>query len=47
MDRGALSATIGHDLSALCEAEVRAAGPALLAADLDGREQRVQQLRTS
>jgi hypothetical protein len=44
MDRRELSEAIIHDLSALFEAEVRAAGPALLAADLDGMEQRVQQL---
>src|SRR5205085_60747 len=44
MDRGELSETIVHELGALFEAEVRAAGPALLAADLDGLEQRVQQL---
>jgi hypothetical protein len=44
MDRGELSETIVHELGALFEAEVRAAGPALLAADLDGMEQRVQQL---
>jgi hypothetical protein len=44
MDRSELSEAIIHDLSALFAAEVRAAGPALLAADLDGMEQRVQQL---
>jgi Uncharacterised protein family (UPF0236) len=44
MDRGELSETIVHELSALFAAEVRAAGPALLAADLDGMEQRVQHL---
>jgi Uncharacterised protein family (UPF0236) len=44
MDRGELSETIVHEVSALFAAEVRAAGPALLAADLDGMEQRVQQL---
>src|SRR5437588_2881177 len=44
MDRSELSEAIIHDLSTLFEAEVRAAGPALLAADLDGMEQRVQQL---
>jgi hypothetical protein len=44
MDRGELSETIVHELGALFAAEVRAAGPALLAADLDGMEQRVQQL---
>jgi hypothetical protein len=44
MDRNELSEAIIHDLGALFEAEVRAAGPALLAADLDGMEQRVQQM---
>ena len=44
MDRSELSETILHELSVLLAAEVRAAGPALLAADLDGMEQRVQQL---
>ena len=44
MDRGELSETIVHELGALFEAEVRAAGPVLVAADLDGVEQRVQQL---
>jgi|SRR5947209_1016452 len=44
MDRRELSEAIIHDLSALFEAQVRAAGPAVLAADLDGMEQRVQQL---
>jgi hypothetical protein len=44
MDRGERSETIVHEVSALFAAEVRAAGPALLAADLDGMEQRVQQL---
>jgi Uncharacterised protein family (UPF0236) len=44
MDRSELSEAIIHELGALFEAEVRAAGPALLAADLDGMEQRVQQL---
>src|SRR5438105_11993948 len=44
MDRGELSETIVHELGALFEAEVRAAGPALVAADLDGMEQRAQQL---
>src|SRR5919201_3642765 len=44
MDRSELSEIIVHELGALFEAEVRAAGPALLAADLDGMEQRVQQL---
>ena len=44
MDRSELSETIVHEVSTLFAAEVRAAGPALLAADLDGMEQRVQQL---
>ena len=44
MDRGALSETIVHDLGALFAAAVRAAGPALVVADLDGLAQRVQQL---
>jgi hypothetical protein len=44
MDRSELSEAIIHELSALFEAEVRAAGRTLLAADLDGMEQRVQQL---
>jgi hypothetical protein len=44
MDRSELSETIVHEVSALFAAEVRAAGPALLVADLDGMEQRVQQL---
>jgi hypothetical protein len=44
MERGELSKTIVHDLSARFAAEVRAAGPALVATDLDGMEQRVQQL---
>src|SRR2546421_273225 len=44
MDRSELSETIVHELGALFEAEVRAAGPVLVAADLDGMEQRVQQL---
>jgi hypothetical protein len=43
MDRGERSETIVHDLGALFEVDVRAAGPALLAADLDGMEPRVQQ----
>ena len=36
MDRSELSETIVHELGALFEAEVRAAGPVLVAADLDG-----------
>src|SRR2546423_9240758 len=44
MDRSELSETIVHERGALFEAEVRAAGPVLVAADLDGMEQRVQQL---
>jgi hypothetical protein len=43
MDRSELSEAIIQDVSALFAAEV-AAGPALLAADLDGMEQRVQQM---
>lgn len=44
IDRGELSEAIIHELSALFEVEVRAAGPALLAADLDEMERRMQQL---
>jgi hypothetical protein len=44
MDRSELSEAIIHDPSALFAAEVRAAGPALGAADLHGMEQRVPQM---
>src|SRR2546423_1904323 len=44
MDRGELSETIVHELSALFAAGGRAAGAAVGGADLDGMEQRVQQL---
>ncbi len=44
MDRSELSEASIHEVGTLFEAEVRAAGPELVAADLEGMERRVQQL---
>jgi hypothetical protein len=44
MDRGELSEAIIQELGEVLKAEMRAAGPELLTADLDGMEQRLQQV---